>query len=107
MHLVKPTIALRDPYVLHQCSTNGNVTSNTVTVPTGQTSTASFPPSLLKTKSIMGSTISPPETTPTKLTQLRFAEETLRQVTAVAVSICLLTSSYCYVQRRRRASCGI
>jgi hypothetical protein len=27
MHLVKPTIAQRDPYVLHQCSTNGNVTS--------------------------------------------------------------------------------
>jgi hypothetical protein len=28
IHLVNPTIAQRDPYVLHECSTNGNVSSN-------------------------------------------------------------------------------
>ncbi|XP_059439336.1 cysteine-rich receptor-like protein kinase 44 [Corylus avellana] len=28
IHLVNPTIAQRNPYVLHECSTNGNVSSN-------------------------------------------------------------------------------
>ncbi|GLT64232.1 hypothetical protein SLA2020_367380 [Shorea laevis] len=28
IHLVKPSIAQRDPYVLNECSTNGNVSSN-------------------------------------------------------------------------------
>jgi hypothetical protein len=28
IHLINPTIAQRDPYVLHKCSTNGNVSSN-------------------------------------------------------------------------------
>jgi hypothetical protein len=30
IHLVNPTNAQRDPYVLHECSTNGNVSSNSV-----------------------------------------------------------------------------
>ena len=77
------------------------------TVPTEQTSTASFPPSLLKTKSIMGSTITLPERTPTKLTQLHSAEVTSRQLTARVVSICLLRTSYYYVRTRRKESCGI
>jgi hypothetical protein len=103
IHFVKPTIAQRDPYV-HTIVIL--LVTLQVTVPTGQTSTTFFLHSLLKPKWLMGSTISLPERTPTKLTPLHFVEQTLHQPSAVVVSICLLTSSYSCVQTRRRVSCG-
>ncbi len=104
IHLVNnPTIiAQRDPYVLNKCYSS----NLPVTVPTEPTSTPSSPLSLPTPKSIMASTISPPEKTPTKFTPPDFVELILHQLIAVVVSICQLTSSYSCVQHRKTVSCG-
>ncbi|GLT64230.1 hypothetical protein SLA2020_367360 [Shorea laevis] len=65
IHLAKPTIAQRDPYVLHQCSTNNSTSAYRANL----NSLLSYL-IYLTTKPIMGSTISLPERTPTKLIAL-------------------------------------